>query len=244
MEQEPKIANIEKSWPIMVSYGEPNEETEPEITQRLFDLMHTNRDVPGVHNVDWSSNPPYVISPLDGIDKFSMEFYPCIGVVVCGKDKNTGAEISFLCHCELPFRGLKKTFKGKFEGAIRDMVHSISERCDSSTIDAVMIGGNYLPDNEMTDSKVNHIEAIKYLGGLLVNEGLKPVVVGGPKLEDARDDVYYDTKNRRLYLMRDPFYQNGRPDKFRPPYNPQDIDQVSKEWKHEFEKDPSSDQNN
>lgn len=40
----------------------------------------------------------YVISPIDGVDKFSASFLNCTGLVVTGLNKETDKNISFLSH--------------------------------------------------------------------------------------------------------------------------------------------------
>jgi hypothetical protein len=179
----------------------------------------------GTHNLDYWGHPKilrrkkfltggaksYVMSPVDGKNKISMEHVTCTGIIVTGIDKDTGENISFASHqdpewvlCEL---------KDKFTDDLRKNLAEIKSRCLPNTIDAVVIGGThrkYQPGYEKTvaghqaiiDYQKNYLDAIK----LLEEEtkeilGFKPTLVNGPKTHGS-DDYLYETKERRLYFIR------------------------------------------
>ncbi len=143
----------------------------------------------------------FVISAIDDSNKFSQGFYGCTGLIVTGIDEKTGKNISFMTH-QPPFvpsvlfgNGLKKRFT------------EIQERCQSGTIDAVIVGGMYRNDH----LGENYIKMIRLLSTKTQQFfGFEPIIINGPKTKSSQfkkehryhDDVYYDNNNRRAYLVR------------------------------------------
>lgn len=169
----------------------------------------------GASNIDYYGDPTklteqnfknagrysYVISPADGFDKFSGEFANCTGLVVTGQDKSTGENISFLSHQDPGYFLAEKTNSNQFVEDLRQRLKELKERSVEGTIDAVIVGGNYFTESE--GFLKNYLESIKLLSEEISKIlGFQPIVMTGPKTTSGRDHVFYDNKNRRLYIMR------------------------------------------
>ena len=168
----------------------------------------------GLHDVDYYGDPQklkelkfknagsysYVISPVDNKDKISHEYYNCTGVIVTGHDKNTDQDISFLSHQD-PGYFITSDHRDNFSEDLIHRLNEIKERCIEGTIDAVIIGGNYLP--EEPDYQKNYTKSIKLLSDKISQVlGFVPAIVIGPKNTPGPDNVLYENKKRRLYMAR------------------------------------------
>ena len=146
----------------------------------------------------------YVISTIDKKNKFSTWFKDCTGLVVAGKDKETGDNISFLSHEDPQYFLSGEKNKNKFIIDLRQRLNELKERCVDGTIDARVFGGNYLDYDEY--SKENYLESIKLLSSTVIESlRFEPIVITGPKIVRGAgvcDDIFYDNDNRRLYIMR------------------------------------------
>jgi hypothetical protein len=229
MEKEPLITSPESAdyqtehlkedvSPIMVCVGtaEDYQDQLNEISSHFDDYVH------GVHNADYFSdseildrkgfkntgNNTYVISPLDKFDKFSEGFYNCTGLIVVGRNKRDGENISFLSHQD-PEKFLHSK-REDFITHLDQILSNLKVQVEEGTIDAIIIGGRYLP---LSDRSAGDSYDIKnYVGSVnLLSEevrkilGFDPVVVNGPKfpsMKGGADKVYFDNKNRRAYLIR------------------------------------------
>jgi hypothetical protein len=161
----------------------------------------------------------YVISTIDNFNKFSESFLRCTGLVVAGTEKRTGKRISFLTHQD-PNHVLTD-LKDKFTADLETRLYEMRKRCVEGTIDAVIVGGRYIVDAG-DDAGANVTEDYPASLELLEKEvkkvlGFEPTVINGPKnirrlpkkegaltdkTEHAVDNVYYDTEQNRLYLVR------------------------------------------
>jgi hypothetical protein len=117
---------------------------------------------------------------------------------VVGVDKDSNEEVSLLTHQD-PVNFLKSK-REQFDEHIRESLRELKARCEQGTIDAVIIGGEARAEHFIP----NYKESI----GLLTEEvrqelGFDPIVAAGPKKTRGSDAVYFDTKNRRLYLFRE-----------------------------------------
>lgn len=145
----------------------------------------------------------YVLSVVDNKNKFSDRFFDCTGLVVAGIDKETGKNISFLSHQD-PVKFLRNK-KDDFIKHLEQQLGEIKERCISGTIDAIIVGGNYLNiTNDMKlDSKKKYLDSVELLSIEIKKIlGFEPNVINGPKKIGGKDDIYYDNENKRLYFMR------------------------------------------
>ncbi len=142
----------------------------------------------------------YVISPLDNLDKFSQTFINCTGVVAAGFDKTTNENISFLSHEDPGFFLRNKKNKEQFIEDLKEMLKTLKEKSVEGTVDAAIFGGNYLESKEFQN---NYIESVKLLSKE-ISEILEfePIVITGPKETGGNDNIFYDNKNRRLYIIR------------------------------------------
>lgn len=208
------------------------------VEQRVMEKQFGN-SLGEVHDVDYYSDPDYlkrnnflnngystyVISPVDDIDKLSTRFLDCTGLVVTGIDKKTGKNISFLSHQD-PKEFLSDN-KDQFTVHLRQRFAEIKDRCIPSTIDAVIIGGNYITlPKSRSPYKQNYLNSIKLLS-LETKQalGFEPSVINGPKQDMGEDKVYYDNENRRLYFIR----PKVNPDTGSFVYS--DIEEEKKRWK-------------
>ncbi|MCX6739128.1 MAG: hypothetical protein NT098_03710 [Candidatus Parcubacteria bacterium] len=138
-------------------------------------------------------------------NKFSKKFANCAAVIVAGRDKETGKDISFLSHQD-PYHFLKYG-KVKFT---RDFVWCLSEmkrRCFHGTIDTIIAGGNYFEDGHDIENnkryRDDYQKSVAFLSGEIQEAlGFEPVVIIGPKTLDDIEHLYYCNNERRLYLLR------------------------------------------
>lgn len=210
---------------------------------------HSLREENNTTNVDWhqtseyfkennllnSGLQSYVISTIDNKNKFSEGFYDCTSLIVSGLDRSTKKLVSFLSHQNPNEFLFRKQIN--FKKHLEKILSEIKEKCEPNTIDAIIIGGNYLPTQKPTKSSYS---AQKYLGSIkLLSKntekilGFKPVVINGPKLSSNSDSLYFENDTRRLYFLR-PEGDHG-PDNF----TIDNLKEQSKKW-DEKRLDPNS----
>lgn len=170
------------------------------------------------HEVDFEGSPEklkennflnggyetYVLSPIDGLDKYSRKFFDCSALIVAGVDKTTGKNISFLSH-----QDPKRFLIDKKEDFLRDLrlrLSEVKEVCKPGTIDVVLVGGNYFDEylhRKKPLGKQNYLDSISLLSEEVEKVlGLRPRIINGPKEVGGHDSVYYENENRLLHLMR------------------------------------------
>ena len=148
----------------------------------------------------------YVLSPIDKSNKYSERLEVCTSLVVAGTDRETGDNISFMTH-QNPAQFLHDK-KDKFVSDLNKKLTTLKKRCVPGSIDAVIVGGNYVDSpssqNEKFNYKKNYLSSISLLSGEVKRVvGFEPVVVNGPKTQARlEDDAYYDNNERRLYFVR------------------------------------------
>lgn len=168
-------------------------------------------------------NFSYVISPIDDNDKFSSTYRNCTGVIVTGKDKETGEDISFMSHQD-PSYFIGSDKKDNFSEDLVQRLNEIRERCDDGTIDAVVIGGNYIKENEVFQE--NYVKSIGLLSEKIYQIlGFVPAVVVGPKEAGGEDDVYYDNRERKVYIERPEVGIDSTTG-----FSPTELDKIKKKW--------------
>lgn len=167
----------------------------------------------------------YIISPIDDSNKFSENFHRCTGLVVVGIDKETGKNISFLSHQD-PLEFLYE-YKDEFTKQLKQQLTKIKERCEDGTVAISVVGGRYFSDDELDNYQViqSYNDSVKFLG-TAVEEVFKfePTIINGPKTSKKGDHVYFDNKNRRLYLIR-PNVNSTTED-----FVPSKVDDQAKTW--------------
>lgn len=192
------------------------------------------------HNVNFSAHPDllekrgfknaghgtYVMSPIDGDPKFTRDLLNCSSLIAVGRDKITGAEISFMTH-QNPgqFLGEKKD---EFSGHLIKSLLELKKRCEKGSVDIVVAGGNI--NFEVPKYTDNYVKSLKRLGAAVQKTfGFNPMVVSGPK-DDYGDNVYFDTKERRAYIIRPP-----NSDLHNDSFRVDKVDKKIKEWEAEHE---------
>lgn len=228
--------------PIMACVGTMYDYKKDKKIQRLF----LGKKIPNVHDVDFDAHPlelkkvgfendgekSYVISVVDGLDKYSKRYYDCTGLIIAGKEKETGKNISFMSH-QNPSYFLKEN-KFKFSTDLVKQIQAIKNRCEEGTIDAVIFGGRYAKVIDFKDSDPKrdmfmeeYLKSIKLVSQRVKDAlGFEPLVITGPKTIPGTDRVFYDNENRRLYLIR----ENDDFDSVQS-FSPSELEERRKNWK-------------
>lgn len=138
----------------------------------------------------------YVISRIDSKNKYTTGLYDCTSLIISGVDKESGKNISVLSHQDpdqILYRdSIKKTFIRDLQNTIKE----IKEKSKEGSIDSVIVGGNFLNKNK------EFIESIKLISDEIKKElKFEPTITTGPKQWSGASNVYFDNKNRRVYLM-------------------------------------------
>lgn len=92
----------------------------------------------------WNKNKDgtYLISPIDGKNKYSKDFLDCLSVCVVGKEIETGKNISFISHQNPEALFENRDIRERFEKDLKNRIREIVNRCGEGTIDVVILGGN------------------------------------------------------------------------------------------------------
>ena len=138
----------------------------------------------------------YVISAADEQSKRSDAYGPCLGVVVSGRSKKNGKDISFLLHHSSL---LDPKVRKKFERDLRLSISNLMKLSKKGTVDAVIFGGDFSGiRREDYSSKVQFLNKILQEG-----TGVSPHVISGPSLDgDSGIDAFFDTENRKLHITQ------------------------------------------
>ncbi len=213
MKEELSVSNLyghlEKGVnPIVVCIGSFNDFDElsaehPESLENLKDVNWVKGAYESEKRKDFLTNGPrtYIISSIDGSNKFSKELSFCTGLIVAGIDKITGKNISFVTHQPNVSR-----LSVSFISDLKRRCIEMKERCILNTIDARIVGGIDPSDSKTSQPEKNYASTIQLLSDEMYQVfGFKPIIINGPK--DYRegnnhDNIYYDNENRRLYLIR------------------------------------------
>lgn len=234
--------------PIMVCVGFPDQRLHQ--SDKIDYNFRFSGEISNVDNVDYEGSilelekkgmknagvQTYVISKINEKDKFSRKFYDCTGVIVVGKDIKTMKDISFMSHQDpkkcfsKENNKLNKKIEEEFEKDIEEQLEKIKNKSTEKTIDALIIGGNYLNEGKDGDEdfyKKNYEKQIKFLKEKIFEKfGFYPEVAPGPKLTSGSDAIFFDNKNRRVYLSRNTPLNNP----FLLGYNSRDFDKKKKNW--------------
>jgi hypothetical protein len=170
----------------------------------------------------------YAVSPVNERNKFSRGYCECTGVIVSGVDKETGKNISFLSHQDP--NDLLTGHPEKFSADIRSQLLEIKNKCEEGTIDAVIMGGNYITKKgnkkALKSTRENYDHVISALSEEIKSAlGFEPVVIVGPKNVPGDDHLYFDNDNRRLHIFRP---ETG--DVSSESYLPKDFAEQEKKW--------------
>ncbi|MES2930451.1 MAG: hypothetical protein V4665_01570 [Patescibacteria group bacterium] len=143
----------------------------------------------------------YAISEGNEKNKYSEEYYNCIGMAIIGIDKKTNKNISILTH-KFPAVFLQSdSLEKNFITQLKDLV----SRCKLGTLDAVIFGGDKSDGNSLKE----YLEAINTINKISKPIlGFEPTISAAPKY-DGETSVYLDTENRRLYVNI-PFHKDSK----------------------------------
>lgn len=180
-------------------------------------------DKPGTYKVDFRQSPgklkeagfkndgndTYVISPVDSAGKYSDRYRECTGIVVCGRDKETGKDVSFLSHQSNRFIQVNRKRQEVFLNDLQERLKELKDKCEDRSVDAVVFGGNYMDLPSLNDAQPNKVlkdrydKAVNLLSGAISEElGFEPVFITGPKQAEGEDMVVYDNDKRKVYITR------------------------------------------
>jgi len=163
----------------------------------------------------------YVISDCNDKNKYSKRYQNCTGIIIVGEEKESNRQISIMSH-----QNPGKFLKEKKENFIEDLtkkVEDIKNKSKNESLDVVIFGGIL----ELTDY-FRYKDSISFLNEILTKFNLKPVVMTGPNENYiyGATDVYFDTQNRRLFIIR-PAQQNNN---LNQSYSPDDVKEQKKKW--------------
>lgn len=164
----------------------------------------------------------YVISQCDDKDKWSTRYWDCTGIVAVAEDKETGKQISFISH-QSP-EGINEE-KDKFINDLAESFSDLRDRTQNVNIDVVVFGGH--------GNLRKYLDSIKSVGAILHEEfNIEPTIMTGPnfhqKLSDPLNNPtegYFDTQNRRLYIVRPPQESEANEN-----YLPHELDKQRDKW--------------
>ncbi|MFA6324696.1 MAG: hypothetical protein WCX46_00490 [Candidatus Paceibacterota bacterium] len=185
-------------------------------------------------NIKTSGKETYLISPINEKNKYSINYLDCTGVIFVGKDKITGKNISCLTH-QNPEKFLEDgDIQNEFIENLKKTTEEFKNSCEEGSIDIVIVGGNeddvsrhtdnaindhrddFTPGRDSTDflnikpetKYINSIKLLNYQISKII--GFSPVIMTPMNRNFSTPNhslgVFFDTKNRRVYLSRP--YQN------------------------------------
>jgi hypothetical protein len=141
-------------------------------------------------------------------DKISTEFRNCVGLVVVGKRKATGKQVSFVFHAspdEFVFSDASQQMKVR--NAIRERLAFMKQKCESGSIDAILVGGNDpTGDASLTGAltKDDYRTLVEAYGSVVQGVlGFEPAVIVPPLQEAGDTHLYFETATRRVFLYKD-----------------------------------------
>lgn len=168
------------------------------------------------NNMKTAGQGSYIISEGNEKSTYSLEYGDCLGFVLVGEDQE-GKEISFMAHLK-PRNALDEN-QENFLRDLSERANDFLAKVDQKSIDARIFGGR--------KGGSEYKKYIKLLGSILQEiVGFEPRVATGPNLVRGMTDVFFDTKNRHLYIKR-PDQENS---KLNEDYLPSEIEEKSKEW--------------
>lgn len=189
----------------------------------FVNFIYTEKDIK--ENKMYNSGKlSYVISFCNEKNKYSENYLDCTGVVIVGKDKETGKNISFLSHQNPDFFIKYKEGRLKFKADLDKSIDDLISKCKQGTIDAIIFGGNKqdvsenIPDENFNQGIDNideylkgpfdeYVKSVKYLNYIIKQKiGFSPVVISGPndnfETNNHSLNIYFDNNNRRLYILK------------------------------------------
>jgi len=199
--------------------------------EELIDIETTGLDVDFFGDLDTlesenfrnSDFKTYVISPVDERPKSTIETRNCTSVTAVGREKGTGKEISILTHQD-PSK-FHNRYREPFVRDLKERLEELKNRCDEGTID-IAIAGGWFAEKDGKEDITEYQKSLEIINSVVKEIfGFEAVVICGPKGYD-KDDIYFDTANRRLYVVRP-----ERAPKYSDPFKPSQVGKIKKRWK-------------
>jgi hypothetical protein len=144
------------------------------------------------HGYKNSGKETYVISTLDSKPKITKNLFDCTSLILVGRSIDDDRELSLLTH-QSPHSFIvadRENFIADLQGRLIEARNN----CTEGTVDVVIAGGHstFADYAESVDVLATQVKEIF---------GFLPVIITGPKKQGG-DDIYFDTANRRLYIVR------------------------------------------
>jgi hypothetical protein len=172
-------------------------------------------------DVEYDPGTDYIISSINERRKFTSGLANCTSLIVTGIEKTTGHNVSFLTHQN----DLSSHKTDSFTVDLQEKLGAMKSMCVPGSIDAVIAGGMF---GHPIRQKA-YVDSIQRLSAEVEKVlDFEPYVITGPKLDVGDEAVYYDTPNRKAYVVR-PDYSQG--DNTNRGYKPRSIQDVSLSWK-------------
>lgn len=173
----------------------------------------------------------YFSTKINEKPKYSTDYIMCTGVVAVGKSTENGKQLSFLTHNLFPSLNseekdlhTKKIYQNNFTNQLENFISLV----DKNSIDIVILGGvasgnkTIFKDPSWQNYKDAVLDQSKIIENIL---GIKPLVITGPQ-DWGRTDVYLDTQNRRLFIIREKQENSKRNEH----YDIDSFDKQKKKW--------------
>lgn len=171
-------------------------------------------------DIEYDPGTDFVTSPIDEHRKFTSGLANCTSLIVTGIDKETGNNVSFLTH----HNDLSSHKTDRFAKELQEKLGAMESRCAPGSIDAVIAGGMF---RHPVRQKA-YIDSILRLSAEVEKVlHFEPYVIAGPKLGVGDEAVYYDTPNRKAFVVRPDYSQD---DKTNRGFKPRNILDVSRSW--------------
>ncbi len=243
-------SSVEKRTPKPIIAGIIDRESlSKEDLQELEELKKNGEDLP---EVDFNFEHTFTSTDINEKFKSSAGYLMCTGFAAVGKSKDSEKQISLLTHNFFPTiresrrqvknlsvkgnKGEKIAYKDiidEYDKTFRKQLKQFLELVDKSTIDVAMFGGEAYGRKHVIKSPrwKRYQEAISYESEVIQSElGVSPTVIVGPQENTGYPmkgtDVYFDTQNRRLYIVRQKQANQER----NRDYQPERLTEQEKKW--------------
>ena len=135
----------------------------------------------------------YVFSNIDEAPKRSDEYRDCIGLVVTGTHKETGAPISLMTH-----QSMSSAEQPNFETDLRKALHEFAAQVEPESVRATIFGGYAADGRTPSQGYESVVETTKKIA----SEVLPVVPTVLPPKQEKIENAILNTKTGILYLLR------------------------------------------
>ena len=152
----------------------------------------------------------YTLSSVGPEDKVSHRYLNCTGIAMVGVSKTPPHKnISLLTHQDPHFFLSNSTTQDQFINDLSvSMQHFISQ-VDIETVSTIIFGGNYFNRRNLREitHKDDYIDSVDVLRKAINSvdglQNIEPEIISGPNMIiGGSTAVLFDTKNRRLFMVR------------------------------------------